>query len=317
MPRIAFDPETPVADEADRACSVLAQLVGEPTIGRTPPVPQGWLLIEDNGPWGSKSAVRNPRLPGPLQEALIARKMRTQLIRRHRPPRGAPVRTLMVAWTGRGCSWLETVETDDPVALATTVDLDAVAAGRRPHIGELATEPVVLVCTQGGVDPCCAKFGRPVAAGLAEAYGPLVWEASHVGLCRFATNIVCLPSGVVYGRTDPRLAVRQVAELLAGRIVPDGLRGQAGVPRAVQVAELAVRHHVDRWELDALTLLDHREAGGEHRVTLAAVGRTFDVTLAELPGTARAKGCGVGDLVTYDELRVLGVSEHSIPRPYG
>jgi hypothetical protein len=85
MPRIVFDTDTPVADEAYRACSVLAQMVREPTTGWTAPRPQGWLLVEDNGPWGSQAAARNPRLPQELREALIARKMRTQLIRRHRP----------------------------------------------------------------------------------------------------------------------------------------------------------------------------------------------------------------------------------------
>jgi hypothetical protein len=35
----------------------------------------------------------------------------------------------MVAWTGRRGGWLKAAEADDPDALATTVDLDAVAAG--------------------------------------------------------------------------------------------------------------------------------------------------------------------------------------------
>jgi hypothetical protein len=309
MPRIAFDADTPLDNEADRACSVLTRLAGEPLIGHTPAMPQGWLLVEDNGPWGTESAARTPRLPASLRAAAIARKIRLQLVRRHRPRRDAVPRTLMVAWTDRDRSWLEVADCDDPAGLATTIDLDRVAAGQRPHVGSVATKPVVLVCTQGGVDPCCAKFGRPVAATLAEAYGPMVWEATHVGMCRFAANIVCLPAGVIYGHSNPALSVRQVEELLAGRLVPDGLRGHAGIARAVQVAELAVRRRVDQWELDAVTRLGHTIAEDRHMVSLGVGDHVFDVTLTELPGSPRTVGCGDDQFQSYDELRVVGVTE--------
>ena len=312
MPRIAFDATTPVVAEGDRACSVLSRLVGEPLIGRTPPIAQGFLLFEENGPWGSDSAARSPQLPASLRAAAIARKIRLQLIRRHRARRGDPARTLMVAWVGRDGGWLETATTDDPVALAGTLDLDALAAGQRPGVGQLSAEPVVLVCTQGGVDPCCAKFGRPIATTLVETYGPMVWEASHVGLCRFAANILCLPAGLVYGHTTPDLALRQVDALLAGRMLPDGLRGHAGVHRAVQTAELAVRHRVDRWELDALSCLAYDAADGRYQVAVGVGDRAFDVTLTEAPGTERPAGCRDGDLVAYDELHVVELTERAV-----
>ena len=62
-----------------------------------------------------------------------------------------------------------------------------------PHV-----HPLVLVCTNGRHDPCCATFGRPLARVLREgAQRDDVWECSHIGGDRFAANIVILPEGPV------------------------------------------------------------------------------------------------------------------------
>lgn len=322
MGRIVFDAAAPVADEADRACSLLTRLAAEPLVGHTAPAPQAWLLVEDPGPWGSEAAARNPRLPARLRRAAVDLGVRLQLIRRHgarrndAAGRNDPAGTVIAAWVDRTGAWLETATASDPAALAATVDLDALAAGRRPGLGDLASDPVVLVCTHGGVDPCCAKFGRPVTRALAERFGSLVWETTHVGGCRFAANLVGLPAGVAYGHTTPELAVEQVEALLDGRLVPEGLRGHAGVAQAAQVAELAVRRRTGRWELDALTLTEHRAADGRHQTALAVDDRTFEVTVAGGPGADRPYGCGDADRWTPEVLDAVAITERPDRTPH-
>ena len=68
--------------------------------------------------------------------------------------------------------------------------------------------PILLVCTHGVHDTCCALRGRPVAAALAARWPGQVWECSHVGGDRFAPNVVVLPDGFYYGNLDPETAVR-------------------------------------------------------------------------------------------------------------
>lgn len=310
MGRIAFDPATPVDNEADRSCSILTRLAGEPLAGTATPRSQAWLLLEDPRGWGPQPPARNRRLPETLRTALAERGIRTQLIRRHRSrraPDSSP--TVVAGWVDRERSWLEIGRLTDPIGQLDPARLDDLAGGHRPHLGDLASQPVVLVCTHGGVDPCCAKFGRPVAAALTEAFGPLVWETTHVGGCRFAANLVCLPSGVVYGHTTPELAVGQVEALLAGRIVDAGLRGHAGVTRPVQVAELALRRHTNRWELHAITLTAYRKDGTRWGITACIDDTTFEVTVATAALAERPYGCGDAERWTPQGWQVVAVTE--------
>ena len=46
--------------------------------------------------------------------------------------------------------------------------------------------PVVVVCTHGRRDVCCAERGRPLAAATALEHPGAVWESTHVGGDRFA-----------------------------------------------------------------------------------------------------------------------------------
>ncbi|MGZ4619171.1 MAG: sucrase ferredoxin [Frankiaceae bacterium] len=100
--------------------------------------------------------------------------------------------------------------------------------------------PLVLVCTHGRHDACCAVRGRRAFTALRGMPGVDVWECSHIGGDRFAGNAVVLPLGVYLGRldgTDPRSVV---ADLLAGQIHLDHYRGRCTLGRLAQTAE----HHV-------------------------------------------------------------------------
>lgn len=297
---LVFDPDMPVAHEAQRACSVVSRASGESLTGWTPPRPQPWLIIEDDGPWGAVPAGRDPRLPEPFRRALHERDIRLQLVRRpdRRHP-GADDATgtfVALAWSDRQRSWVETTRLTAPYEQLGSGVLDALAAGERPEVGGEPVAPLVLVCTHGRVDPCCARSGRPVAAALADAYGPMVWETTHVGGCRFAANILLLPDGVMYGHTDPDRAVRQVGVHLTGRLLDDtGLRGQAGVPHVAQVAELAVRRATDTWDLHGVVTTSIQDDGDVQQVTVDAVGRMFVATVTTQAHPERFYGCGNAD----------------------
>lgn len=61
-------------------------------------------------------------------------------------------------------------------------------------------EPVLLVCTNGKRDACCAVRARPVAEAAHVVAPDNVWEVSHIGGHRFAPTAIHLPSGQTFGR---------------------------------------------------------------------------------------------------------------------
>jgi len=82
-----------------------------------------------------------------------------------------------------------------------------------------------------------------VAAALASRWPELVWECSHIGGDRFASNVVLLPDGFYYGNLDPESALTTVDAHLAGRVLPDRLRGMARFVPPVQAAVIAAYQH--------------------------------------------------------------------------
>ena len=122
--------------------------------------------------------------------------------------------------------------------------LDAAASLDGDSVGTARSQPVVLVFLTHGVhDVCCALRGRAVAAALASRWPELVWECSHIGGDRFASNVVLLPDGFYYGNVDPASALATVEAHLAGTVFPDRLRGMARFLPPVQAAVIAAYQH--------------------------------------------------------------------------
>jgi hypothetical protein len=148
---------------------------------------------------------------------------------------------------------------------------------------------LLLVCTNGRRDVCCALFGRPLAAELAGRHGEAVWECTHLGGHRFAPTAVLLPTGYAYGRLDAATGDR----LLTGTgVLTDGCRGRSTWPPAGQVAELAVRTRLGDPDPDALSVAAVEDAAGGWSVTVTGRGRRWLVAVAERElGQARAASC--------------------------
>ncbi len=227
---------------------------------------RSFLLVEDPGPWGT-AILRDSRLPAQVRAVLgAARGVRPLLIRRTGRSRDDGARVFGVRVDAAG-GWVESARLDS-VHDVSALDLASLAAGRSmgltPH-----PDPLVLVCTHGRHDACCAELGRPVAVALAAA-GVDSWECSHLGGDRFAGNVLVLPEGVSYGRVEPESAAALVRAHLDGHLDLDLMRGRSNLPMSVQSAEIALRRELGETRAGAVHHLGHDHTdlpGGDHLVT--------------------------------------------------
>ncbi|MBS2549848.1 hypothetical protein KGQ19_23570 [Catenulispora sp. NL8] len=219
-----------VCDYALGGCAALCRAAREPLRDTAPPRAKAWLAVEHPGPWPAFGWPSD--LPGSVVEVLTAAPaydVRPQLIRR--PDREGRVaagdRVVFVAGGPLGARWLERRVTSDLGDLEK-LDLAPLAEGGPPGFGSAARERVLLVCTHGKRDVCCARYGAPVARELA-ARGLPVWETTHLGGDQFAANMVCLPDGTYHGRLDRASAADVAFGCLRGEVSPAYYRGRAGI----------------------------------------------------------------------------------------
>ena len=151
------------------------------------------VAVEVPGAWG-RDAVGDSGLPQPADATLY-------LIRR--VGRHAVAGETARVFVGGGFG-------DEPWLVEATLrrqDVTGLLAGdvadraRLTSFGFAARpEPVLLVCTNGRRDACCAVRARPVAEAAHAAAPDNVWEVSHIGGHRFAPTAIHLPSGQTFGR---------------------------------------------------------------------------------------------------------------------
>jgi hypothetical protein len=194
------------------------------------------LLVEQPFPWGPEG-LRTSRFDPETALALEARArevgVRVQAIRRPgRSVETARRRWMLVDTRDSARSVLGGEFTEDAELLDLALD--------GSH-GTPDPDPLYLVCSHGRHDPCCGQRGRPVVAGLAALRPDHVWQASHLGGCRFAPTVLTLPLGLMYGRLPPSSAGALIAATEAGEVITSLLRGRIGVPPAAQ-AGLAFAH---------------------------------------------------------------------------
>ncbi len=159
--------------------------------------------------------------------------------------------------------------------------------------GEPLDHPLLLVCTHGKHDRCCARYGRPLYQALDEqAEEGWVWQCSHVGGDRFAGNVVVLPEGLYFGRVGPGEAWPVLDEYLAGRIDLEHYRGRSCYSFAAQAAERAVREASGLRGLADLELVRHEGP----RVGFRAGGRVYEVEVTEEPGELTYLTCSAETL---------------------
>lgn len=295
-------------------CATLSRTMGESLAGTAPPLGGSWLAVELHGPWPARpaDAPLPPRARAMLSEA-TALGIRTQLLRRPGRRRlTPPPHTVLVASSRGERPWLELARLDDLTALGG-LDLAALTVGRQTGFGVAQSEPVLLVCTHGRRDACCAEYGRPVATSLAAAYPGRVWESTHLSGDRFAANVACLPHSTYHGRVTPDVAADVAGACMRGEVVVENYRGRAGMHPAEQVAELAVRRATGERAVAAVRVdpaATTPGTGGIWRVALTVGDRRFVVAVAAAPADpprpTSCEGCPLNAPMAY---QVRGLDE--------
>lgn len=277
-------------------CRIDSAERGEPLSATAPDGRSVVVVLEDESRWGS-DALATAELSDAVRARLVALgedpTVKVLLARGARV--GAGPRRL---WIARGlpgeevlwCWHLDRV--DDLLDLP----LEGLIAGREE--GPAAAGPLVLVCTHGQRDRCCATLGAPVFAAL-EALAPgHVMRCSHLGGHRFAATALVLPDGVMYGRLRPDDAAPLLAAVRDRRIVAlDQLRGRACWTRPVQAALHQWRLDSGELRYDAVHVLGRIRIGADRwRVALSTVGSgpaycEYEVTEVEHDRSVQ-KSCG-------------------------
>lgn len=278
-------------------CSDLSEAMGEPLPGTAKPArlfialehSSGWSHdILDGGVFGGEDTAR-------IEAWLAERGAALQLIRR--PGRLGQIAcgglVVLVSHCppdvdGPGGAWLEELAVPDLDAL---LDLD-IRLGRPTPGARRVHYPVLLVCTHGKRDVCCAVKGRPMAKYVHDVYPGLVWETSHSKGHRFAPTMILLPGNYSYGRIPREETVRVLKAAAEGRLDPAGCRGRGTWSPQGQVAELAVRAEVGAWGLDDVVRAVHDPGAPDRCEVVLADGRRFRVGLERTVTEGIIASCG-------------------------
>lgn len=266
-----------MTDAPDARCAILAR--AEPVAG-TAPVAAGWVCVEQRGAW-----PRNvDEHPDPSIRALLERASavgwKLLLIRRPgREPEG-PTRVLL-ADTSPTAPRITTLTVDGPA------ELDAIMPGET--VGAELSGGMLLVCTHGRRDRCCALDGRALATAVRSIGEPDVWECSHLGGHRFAPTALVLPTGYLYGRIDVSGAVSAGKAAGIGEVEIGQCRGRTAWSPAGQVAELAVRELTGLREAGALTVAP---GDGPEVLVTGTDGSRWSVPVWQSTNPDRPASCG-------------------------
>ncbi len=230
-------------------CSQVAAAEARPPHG-TALEAELWLLIEYERPWKAKALEDNEfsapvrahlaELPAACAQQGVS--LRVQFIRRDSG--SAEARLLFADTRLASCGLLEGRFESEEELLA--INASELTHGRLPAgLGARSTdEEHFLVCTNGQRDVCCARFGLPLYRALRDQTDVPVWKTTHVGGHRYAPNLLCLPSGLMYGFVDADRAPELVRAHAAKRVLPRMLRGRTCLSAAAQSAECFLRAHL-------------------------------------------------------------------------
>lgn len=123
--------------------------------------------------------------------------------------------------------------------------------------------PVLLCCTHGKKDKCCAKFGNAAYQALSKAvekHGfPIeVWESTHLGGCRLAASAVIFPALRKYGRIASEDIIPFLESETTGYPYLPCYRGDSRLTAVQQCAQVAALEWLDKKEIkpDELNISD-------------------------------------------------------------
>lgn len=193
-----------------------------------------------------------------------------------------------------------------------TESIEALFAGEiLPGIEEIQEDSRdILLCTQGSVDACCAKFGYPLyklMRQMADNSGSnvRVWRSTHFGGHRFAPTFLEVPSGRYWGRITPQEASSLIHQTREADTFRHLYRGSATMPDPVSQAiegELLAQTgwSLDDADIDLFDVNEHSEGiwKATGSVTLADRSRIpFEIDCVQTDVVSLKAHCSY-DLIT-------------------
>jgi len=300
-----------MVDTLDQVCSLASREAGEPMFGTAKPTVV-WLLMEYDGRW-QPEALDDSALPEPVKTRLQGYRdtiPQTQPLLIRQRPRLAPPGIAFYVGLGREHDpALYEFHLDDYGDLLA-LDIPAIIAGDPAYDAQRRADPLLLVCTHGRRDQCCARYGIAIYDQITAEPGAAVWQVSHIGGHRFAANVITLPHGLYYGRVELDRVPALLAAERVGKVVPDMLRGRACYPQVVQAADYYLRAESGVMALDAYRLVSAERGDPDQWIVRFAsrmTGETHELVIAEDPtGTKAYASCGDAEpslFSTYTLLR--------------
>jgi hypothetical protein len=265
-------------------CADLSRENDEP-LGATASRIDNWFLVEYRGLW-TRDALAGSGLTDQVKQHLreqVGSVPHGRLLFIRRPDRRETPRLLGFTASSRpGETRITRTEFE------TYEDLREVEL----RAGAEVDHPLLLVCTHGKHDPCCARYGRPLYEALRDELEPeWAWQSSHIGGDRFAGNLVCLPEGLYYGRVDREAAGSVLDEHFGGRILLDYYRGRSIYTFPVQAAERWLREQHDLTGIDDLTLVHVERTERAVEVAFSLGGETRRLHVERQPGDLTLLTC--------------------------
>jgi hypothetical protein len=247
----------PRASVANRAFCAAVSTAGQESLAATASRIDSWIVIEYRALWDRDvlGACRfTPELKAHLREQLHALGP-SRLLFVKKPERRAYGRRHVYFGSSKpGEERFFQLEVDHQEDLLGFDFAGALAADGLP--GTPVDHPLMVVCTHGKRDRCCAKNGRPLYDALRhESESDWVWQSTHVGGDRFAGNVVMLPQALYYGRVEPGDVPALLEAHAAGRIEMEHYRGRAAYTFPLQAAEHAIRESEGLVGIDDLELV--------------------------------------------------------------
>lgn len=241
-------------DTKDFFCSEISRQVKEKVFG-TSGVADIWILLEYPKPWGNK-AIAESALPEDVKNHLggfskVSVKIRTLLIKQDAKTKKSF--NFFVVFIDESSPKMYQGILQDYNELLK-LDPKQLVLGAVSIKSTVRNKPLFLVCTHGKHDKCCAKFGFSTYKYMRGVSKENVWQSSHVGGDRFASNVVCFPHGVFYGHVSNNDADEIVESYNKYNINLKNFRGRSCYSKFNQIGEYFVRKETSIINLSDLVL---------------------------------------------------------------
>lgn len=226
-----------------RFCALEAKTRGESLPGKAE-IAHTFLLIEDPNAWSGKSALQASSLSEKARlrvedfdRCVLAPRI---LFIKNESSKQRHDRSIFICRPGGLRPRVRRIEIDSLEGLGE-VDLVQISRDleQSDHV-VTCTSPLLLVCTHGKKDKCCAKIGGPLVQTL-HGLNIEAWECTHTGGDRFAGNVIDPIRGHYYGFVYSDYAEEFALKISNDWIPLQHFRGATYLGAFTQAAEVHLR----------------------------------------------------------------------------